>query len=305
MLDAASMKLFYGGIKRASQVMSVCIIAFASSARADVTLQNDGFATGDLAGFMAGFATNEIGASRFVVPDPGRQLLKVQLLFGPDPDPQNPPVCTSCPMTVKVYDDTAGTDVPGAELTSMDYQLTASSSAMTELDLSAANVVLPQQFRIGILYQHNGAPGIAQDKDGTIAPDRNFILANGLGWTKAQTLGVTGDWIIRAVVSGGSVTAGDAGVNGDAGVTGQTCTGNAQCPMGQFCDLQNHACTFECRVNTDCPSGGTCNSLGMCVGGGGGGGGGCCQAGPGEGRGAAVLALGVLGLVLRRRRQRA
>src|SRR5690348_1721388 len=134
MLDETSMNLSYGGIKRASQVMSACVIAFVSTARADVTLQNDGFVSGDPAGFMAGFATNEIGASRFVAPDPGRQLLKVQLLFGPDANPQNPPVCTSCPMTVKVYDDTAGTDVPGAELASMDYQLTASSSAMTELD---------------------------------------------------------------------------------------------------------------------------------------------------------------------------
>ena len=274
-------------------VLGLCVSA-TRAARADVTLQNDSFVSGGTADFMGGFVAGESGASRFVAPDAGRQLLKVQLLYGGGST-------ATRTETLKVWDDSAGTVTPGAELLSADFSLMGSDSAMQELDVSAMNVVVPQQFRVGLVFSVGGAPSIAADTDGNTA-SRNFIYAKQLdgsfAWIDSRYPGVPGDWVIRAIVNGAG------GVSGDAGVTGQTCTGNAQCPMGQFCDLQNHACTFECRVSTDCPNGGTCNSLGMCVGGSSGGGG-CCQAGPGEGRGAAVLALGVLGLVLRRRRQRA
>ena len=58
-------------------------------------------------------------------------------------------------------------------------------------------------FRVGIEFFHDGPPSIARDADGTIASDRNFICAN-LGaecvWFRSSTLGVTGDWVIRATI---------------------------------------------------------------------------------------------------------
>src|SRR5438552_4181440 len=96
---------------------SLALVMFGvATARADVTLQNDGFASGDAVQFEGGFAVNEIGASRFVAPDPARQLLKVQLLFGGGSMAQRT-------ITLKVYDDTAGTDNPGTELNSTDFML--------------------------------------------------------------------------------------------------------------------------------------------------------------------------------------
>src|SRR5438094_114158 len=131
----------------------VVVFSFATLAAAQVELKNDGFASGQTAGVQAGFVTGEAGASRFVAPAAGRQLLKVQFFYG---NGGNVPANNTPTDTLKVWDDSAGTDVPGAELFSMDYQLTGSDSALSEVDLSADNVIVPAQFRVGILFQHAG-----------------------------------------------------------------------------------------------------------------------------------------------------
>jgi uncharacterized protein (TIGR03382 family) len=260
----------------------VFVVALASSAGAE-ELQNDSFTDNGSVGFQAGFVTGEIAASRFVAPQAGLQLLKVHLLFGG--------ATTTKTVTLRVWDDTAGTDVPGAELFSGDFQLMGSNTAMQELDTTPGNVTLTQQFRVGIEFQHDGAPSVARDDDGTIAQDKNFIMASGgLGWKKSSTFGLTGDWIIRATIPGAG--------GPDGGATGGSCSGNADCPVGNFCDVAAHTCTFECRTDDDC-GGGSCNSLGQCVGGDGGG---CCQSGGGASGGAFALALLVLAVVGRRRR---
>ncbi len=248
-------------------------------------------------GFQAGFAAGEIGASRFVAPEAGRTLLKVQLLYGG--------ATANRTVTLRVFDDSAGTDTPGSELYSGDFQLTGSNSSIQEIATTDVTVTLPQQFRVGIEFQDAGLPSIARDDDGTIDAAKNYIKANGLGWVKSQTLGLTGDWIIRAFVSDGAGGGGDAGNpnNPDGGVPpmGGPCSANPDCPDGQFCDTAVGSCTFECRFDEDC-GGGTCNTLGQCVGGGGSGGG-CCQTDGGGGETGALLGVGVLGmLVLRRRR---
>ena len=53
-----------------------------------------------------------------------------------------------------------------------------------------------------------------------------------------------------------------SGCGGSSG--GDRCQSNADCPTGQYCG-SNGACTFDCKTNSDCP-GGTCSSLGKCVG---------------------------------------
>jgi MYXO-CTERM domain-containing protein len=136
--------------------------------------------------------------------------------------------------------------------------------------------------------------------------DKNYILTDAGMWFRSSTLGLQGDWIIRAFVNGSGPGPTDAGpdagpnVTPDAPMTGNQCSGNAQCPQGQFCDLAQGACTFECRTDDDC-GGGNCNSLGQCVGGGTSSGG-CCRADGGGGSTGALLGLGLL-LVWRRRRR--
>jgi len=258
---------------------AIATIASASLAHADTELQNECFESG-MAAFEAGFGVNDIGASRFNAPDATRQLIKVHLLFGGDTATKT--------ITLKVYDDTAGTDAPGAELASADFQLTGSNSALQELDVTAMNIMVPAQFRVGILFPYMGAPALARDNDG-ITANRNFIYDPSIGWRQSSLFGVTGDWILRATVSG-------SGQNVCMPVS--TCTSNTDCATGMFCDVDAHMCTMECTTNADCGDG-TCNSIGMCVGGtppeepGG-----CCQTG-----GSPSLAL-LLMLPLFRRRRR-
>ena len=157
--------------------------------------KNDSFTTGGIAAFQDGFATGEIGAVRLTPTGPFPvQVTRVQFLFGggvPGPDT----------ITLRIWDDSAGTAAPGAPLFSEDYLVTASDTAFQEVDLSAAAIMVSGPFRVGITLHHEGVPSIARDNDGTPA-GRNFILANGLGWVRDSTFfGIGGDWIIRAGVA--------------------------------------------------------------------------------------------------------
>ena len=94
----------------------------------------------------------------------------------------------------------------------------------------------------------------------------------------------------------------------DAGGAG-ACAVNADCALGHYCDATVKMCTFDCRAATDCATGTTCNSLGMCVAKAATGGGGCgCRLADGSGAAAApglalLIALAALRLPPRRRRR--
>ncbi|MFN0248381.1 MAG: hypothetical protein ACKV2T_15930 [Kofleriaceae bacterium] len=280
------------------RILPAAIVAsclFARAAHAETELKNDGFVMNGSVGFELGFDPTEAGASRFVAPAAGRQLLKVQFLFGGNST-------ATQTITLKVFDDTAGTDNPGSQLFSADYSITGSDTAMQEINVAGNNITLPAQFRVAIVFQHDGAPSIARDDDGTITSDKNLLLSTQIGWAKSTVFGLVGDWVIRAFISDGGVAPPDGAVDG--GVVGGPCTGNASCPLGQFCDLSVQTCTLECRTADDC-GGGTCNSLGQCVSGGDAG---CCQTDGGRG-GGPIVVFGLATLVVasswRRRRWRA
>lgn len=286
----------------------VSLLALEGAALA-VELKNDGFVDGASVGFQQGFVIGEIGASRFVPSGSSVQLTGVQFLFGGAPG--------SPDITLHVWDDSGLQDDPGTEIFSGDYTVTAADDQLQAVDLSGDNVVVPGTFRVGIEFKHSGLPSIARDDDGTIAGDKNFVRADGIGWVRSDLLGVTGDWIIRAEVMGGSgggstssssSSSGTGTGSGGSGAGGPgECQGNQDCPIGQYCNDAG-TCTLDCRVNSDCPAGNVCNSLGQCVagapaaGGSSGDDGGCSTA-PGGDAGVAGLlgGLAALAAALRRR----
>jgi len=284
---------------RCIAIIIACTWWFASSAQAQVELKNDGFAAGGMVAYQAGFCTGEAGAARFVAPEANRQLRKVRFLFGTTPDTKA--------ITLKVWADTAGTVAPGQELFTGDYQVTGSNNGIVESDMTAENVVVPAQFRVGIIMKHAGLPSLARDNDGVMS-NRNFVLtdtgcdAGGpFTWRPWEQFSMAGDFVIRAEISAGGVGPGDAGVTDAASgpPTGDPCNGNPQCPVGQYCNLSAMACTYDCTSDTECGDG-TCNSLGQCVAGDGEGGGCGCQSNDPTG-----IWLGLVGLAwLARRRRR-
>lgn len=231
----------------------VVLLGSAGSARAaTITLQNDGFVSGDSASFQSGFASGEIGAATLGPVNETFQLTKIHFLFGP--------VGTAdATVTVRIYMD-SGTATPGAQIYNADYSITPANDAMHEIDLTAENVTVlgGGSIRVGLEVQHAGAPGIARDDDGSIQPQRNWIFSQS-SWTDSNDLGLQGDWIIRAEVEtddptpdgglpdggatdggvsadaaethpdGGDVDPGDAGSSNDAGTGGDDDDSGCNC----------------------------------------------------------------------------
>lgn len=178
-------------------VRNICagmsILALAFPAFAAQLLQNDGFFTGQNAVFQSGFVAGEEGAVRLSPPGPfPMQVTEVQLLFGS--------AASSQTVTLNIYDDSAGSTAPGTLLYTGDWLLTGSTTAFSSIDLSGESVFVSDDFRVSIQFQHSGQPSIARDDDGNINASLNFINADGLGWFQSSMFGLTGDWIIRAVV---------------------------------------------------------------------------------------------------------
>jgi MYXO-CTERM domain-containing protein len=283
-------------------------------ATAETELRNDSFESGQTVVAHGGFAPGEIAASRFFVATPSR-LLAVRLIFArADMDGG-----AATDVTLHVWqDDQTGVE-PGVELYNGDFTITPSQTNLQELSVITENITVAGYFRVGVEVHHRGQPSITNDTNGVSSVVNNLLKETSQGWQFAAILGVSGDWIIRAVVAdgGGTPDAGtggpDAGTGGpdastggpDAG-TGGDCNGNGDCEIGEYCDTAAHACTFDCRHDSDCPNDGECNSLGQCVGATDGGGG-CCSTGEGSGAGGALGALGLAGLVgavVTRRRRR-
>ena len=151
----------------------------------------DGFVPGDAAVFQEGFSAGEIAATRqiteFACPC---YLDSVDLLYGGSTETRT--------ITLKVWADSGGL-APGSQIHSSDLSI-AGLPSIQRLDLSSLHLVVPQSFRIGILFLDSGLPSIARDDDGTLTADRNFLLLTGPGWTGSGTMGIAGDWILRGVV---------------------------------------------------------------------------------------------------------
>ena len=96
-------------LRRACVGLAFLLAAPAAFAQ-EVILKNDSFTTGGIAAFQDGFATGEIGAVRLTPTGPFPvQVTRVQFLFGggvPGPDT----------ITLRIWDDSAGTAAPGAPL---------------------------------------------------------------------------------------------------------------------------------------------------------------------------------------------
>jgi hypothetical protein len=156
------------------------------------TLSNDGFTAGGAANYQAGFVAGEEAAATLGPVSRSFKVRKVQFLFGGGTGTRV--------VTLRILAET-GAATPGVELYSGDYQVTASDTAFQEIDLAASNVTLPAgSLRVSIRFQAGGLPSVAADA--AITSGRNWIYASGTpsAWFAASSLGVTGDWIMRAEV---------------------------------------------------------------------------------------------------------
>ena len=176
--------------------MTLVATAFSNAAfSAEETLQNDGFTSGAPVNFQAGFVAGEVAAARFEPQIACPCVVEsITLLFGGAAGTRE--------IGVSVWDDPANNDAPGTLLFTGDVTLTGSNVNLQEIDLSLTPVIVNGPFRVGIEFGHNGLPSVASDLDGNIDAAANFILADigVLFWFQSATLGVGGDFVIRATV---------------------------------------------------------------------------------------------------------
>lgn len=176
-------------------------------------LQLDGWSSGQVAVFQGGFENGETAAVRLAPTGPCPcQVDEVRFLFGG--------AGTTHDVTIRIWDDSALTDTPGAELHSVTIPVTGTNDFMQSVDLRAAGVMVNGPFRVGLEFSHDGYPSVARDADNTIDFVSNFIRLAGGSWFQSWLLGLTGDWIIRAVVDGGPVGPGTLLAN-DGWIDGQ------------------------------------------------------------------------------------
>jgi hypothetical protein len=163
-----------------------------STSPVDSMLQNDNFSSGNTPAFQGGFATGEAAAVRLGPRTEAFTIKHIQFLFGGAAGTDS--------VTLTIYQD-AGATNPGTPLHSADYQITASDAAMQDIDVSGANihVAANQTIRVAIGFQHNGLPGVA--KDGAITNGRNLIFVSPGNWATAESVGIDGDFVIRAEIS--------------------------------------------------------------------------------------------------------
>jgi MYXO-CTERM domain-containing protein len=245
----------------------------------EMTLQNDGWTDGGAVYCQAGFAAGEAGAATLGPVAATFTIKKIRFLFCGD--------TLTRTVTLRIYLD-SGNPIPGTEIHSADYQVTGSDDALQEMDLSGENVVVPGggSIRVSLQFQHSGLPSISRDDDG-ITAGRNWINAQGMGWVASNDMGLTGDWVIRAIVDVQQVDEPDAGVapdgtaqdadaggdiGGDTGVDAggdlvpdedtTTCNTSADCPGGHIC--RDNLCVRACSTSSDCLGGEVCQD-GVCV----------------------------------------
>jgi hypothetical protein len=188
----------------------------ASAVRAtEVVVQNDSLTDGAIGIIQAGFDPGESAAAWLTSPCDGN-IVAVQVfwrsLTGTAPQ--------SIEDSIKVLE--AGSfPVPGTQLVSIDGPV-MTDGVINEFRYLDENQTIPlivpiangQTFVVSFKFLNDpspsNGPSVVNDVDGCQA-GRNTIDAVGLGWISSCLLGVTGDWVIRAVVDGVDCDAGGAG----------------------------------------------------------------------------------------------
>lgn len=189
-------------MKNSLLFIAVILIGFTSCNNDDdtqktetVNLQIDGFTTGGAKGFQAGFVAGETAEVTLGPVSSTFQVTYVQFIFG-----GKGTTPASRDIVLKIYKD-IGVGTPGAQLFTGTYSIAASDNNMQQIDLRDSKIIVNGggSIRVAIEMTAAGLPSVAVDKDGTVSGTANWIKTGG-SWVTSTSLGLSGDFIIRATV---------------------------------------------------------------------------------------------------------
>lgn len=162
----------------------------------------DAFQDGGSASFQSGFGDGEGAAVKLSAPGDGYPftILSLQFLFGDDGTTAG----EGFTVSARVYDDDgdsllADPGFPGTQLgEETGASILSSPDSVSEVAFQTPVSVAEGDVWVALFVTHDGAPGIARDAGGIVA-GKNALYSGG-GWLDSSDYGLTGDWILRAVV---------------------------------------------------------------------------------------------------------
>jgi hypothetical protein len=207
--------------QRRAALLLVAAIGVANSAAqgAEVTVQNDSLTGGDQGIIQAGFDAGESGAAWLTSPCAG-DIVAVQVFWRSTTGTAG----QSLEDSITIFDGGAF-PTPGPQLEIIEGPV-MTDGVFNEFRFLDENMVIPlivpvtngQTFVVSFRFFNDPDPGagpsLVNDVDGCQA-GKNTIDAVGIGWISSCLLGVTGDWIIRAVVDCQEVAAPGSVPNGE------------------------------------------------------------------------------------------
>lgn len=162
-------------------------------------LQNDMWRDGGQTAVQEGFVAGECWASTYVpeASDYPFRVRGLQALISGDMDGAS----AAFEVSVWSVDDQLR---PETQLGSALAEFTASSDAFNgaEFDLLKIDDIILDEGSFAIsmcLADHDGFPAIATDVGQQLLGDRNWLFSGG-AWTPSGDFGLTGNWIMRALI---------------------------------------------------------------------------------------------------------
>ena len=165
-----------------------------------VILQNDEWIDNTATAVQGGFDAGECWASTYV-PEPDHYPFRLEsfqvLIAGDEED-------VTQPFEVSVW--TVDEDLmPESQMVSVTGEFTATSRAfnLAVFDTLAVPEIIIDEGNFAIamcLAEHDGFPAIATDVGAEIVADRNWLFTGG-AWSQSAGFGLTGNWIMRAVIA--------------------------------------------------------------------------------------------------------
>ncbi len=231
-------------------VLLSVITSAEKSKAAEVTVQNDSLADGATGNIQAGFAVGESAASWLTSPCDGN-IVAIQIFWrsvtGTEPQ--------SIEDSISIME--AGTfTFPSTVLETISGPV-MTDGANNEFrfldDMGAIPLLVPisngQEFVVSLRFLNapdpTNGPSIVTDTGCQVG--KNAIDADGLGWFNACSLGVSGDFFIRAVIDCGSLTGACCEVGGGcSSVTSTTCAVSGGAFQGEGVSCGAVSCQEAC-----------------------------------------------------------
>ncbi|HVZ93956.1 MAG TPA: dockerin type I domain-containing protein [Phycisphaerales bacterium] len=264
----------FGSISRALTAGALCAVTASSANAAEVTVQNDSLAVGGTGSVQAGFVEGESAAAWLTAPCNGN-IVAVQVfwrsVFGGSPQilgdtitvfgdgifPTPGPVMTSVgtPSQPAVFEGPVMSDGVINEFRYLDEQ--------SSIPL---RVPVVQGQRFVVSFKFFESPGLFDPSvvtDTGCQAGKNSIFAIPGGWMSACAAGITGDFVIRAVIDCVEPTGACCIPNGQCldGVTSSACTSQGGVYRGNNSTCATQTCPEFARACCFSAGGGTCQNL--------------------------------------------